>query len=128
MHIGAVAGFQIVSQPPQKLHVGRGPMAFHSQIETAFGMHPWRSDGVFRGSLQADETRKNREYGVWNQSSPRAAEGKDRFVVAENQGRTHIVQGPLARSGRIRMSRPGNEPRQFSVVFLPESNYSTSYL
>src|SRR6266480_7235216 len=111
MHIGAVAEFQDVSQSPQKLHVGRRPIAFHSQIETAFGMRPWRSDGVFERSPQADEAREDSEYRVWNQSPARAPKGQDWFAVAENYGRTHIVQGPLARSGRIRMSRPWIEPR-----------------
>src|SRR2546429_3581866 len=111
MHIGAVAGFQNVPQPPQKLHVGPRPIAFHSQIETAFGMRPWRSDGVFQGSPQADEARENAKYGVWNHSPTRASKGKNRFAAAENYGWAHIVQGPLARSGRIRMSRPRIEPR-----------------
>ena len=84
MNIGAVAEFQNVSQPPEKLHLHRGPIAFHSQIETAFGMRPWRSDGVFQRSPQADEARENSEYGVWNHSPARASKGKDRFAVAEN--------------------------------------------
>src|SRR5439155_11677375 len=111
MNIGAVAEFQNVSQPPEKLHLHRGPIAFHSQIETAFGMRPWRSDRVFQRSPQADEARENSEYGVWNHSPARASKGKDRFAVAKNYARTHIMQGTLARSGRIRVSRPGTEPR-----------------
>src|SRR6185436_11029251 len=70
---------------------------------------PARCANGFLGTFSADEIPEHVKYCIHNEAPTCSTEGKNRLVVAENEGRAHVGQRPLTCSWGIWMPDCGFE-------------------
>src|SRR5262249_42755937 len=89
--------FEGVADLLEVLQVRGGPGGFQRQLRVALGVHPWRLYGFFQRPALAESILQDVKHRVGDLAAAGRPQREHRPAVAADDGRTHVVQGPLAR-------------------------------